>query len=140
MQFDSIIYHSGCPDGISSLWCALRYNKISEIIACKPGVDPVFEHKNRDILFVDISPSENYLLKIQSEVKSISILDHHKTTREIYTNIKDKLKDNVKFIIDMNRAGCQITWDYFFPNIKRPWFIDYVADRDMWTWKLPNSK
>jgi hypothetical protein len=40
----------------------------------------------------------------------------------------------------MSRAGCQITWDYFFQYVPRPWFLDYVADRDLWTWALPNSK
>ena len=48
--------------------------------------------------------------------------------------------DNIEFIFDMNRSGCQIAWDYFFPNIERSWFIDYVADRDLWLWKLENSK
>jgi oligoribonuclease NrnB/cAMP/cGMP phosphodiesterase (DHH superfamily) len=40
----------------------------------------------------------------------------------------------------MGRSGCQITWDYFFDSQPRPFFIDYIGDRDLWTWKLPNSK
>jgi oligoribonuclease NrnB/cAMP/cGMP phosphodiesterase (DHH superfamily) len=39
----------------------------------------------------------------------------------------------------MERSGCQITWDYFHKST-RPWFVNYVGDRDLWQWKLPNSK
>ena len=24
--------------------------------------------------------------------------------------------------------------------LTRPWFLEYIADRDLWTWRLPNSK
>jgi nanoRNase/pAp phosphatase (c-di-AMP/oligoRNAs hydrolase) len=53
--------------------------------------------------------------------------------------------------LDFDRSGCQLSWDYFHTNnnvnnvnnvknVVRPWFIDYVADRDLWTWKLESSK
>ena len=40
----------------------------------------------------------------------------------------------------MTKSGCQLTWDYFFEDQKRPFFIDYIGDRDLWKWELPDSK
>lgn len=41
---------------------------------------------------------------------------------------------------DMNRSGSQMAWDYFFPDFARPAMIDYIADRDLWRFKLPGSR
>lgn len=140
-DFDIIVYHgSGCPDGISALKCALMYADIKIKYGCKAGVDPNIDHIDKSILFVDICPSITYLTKIAKESKQIVILDHHKSTLDTFNKNKDNVSENIIFILDMDRAGCQITWDYFFPNKPRPWFIDYVADRDLWKWLLPNSK
>jgi oligoribonuclease NrnB/cAMP/cGMP phosphodiesterase (DHH superfamily) len=32
-----------------------------------------------------------------------------------------------------------MAWDHFNPGKPRPWKINYVQDRDLWTWALPNS-
>ena len=47
---------------------------------------------------------------------------------------------NLLIEFDMNRSGCQMAWDYFFDKQPRPFFIDYMGDRDLWTWKLPGSR
>jgi oligoribonuclease NrnB/cAMP/cGMP phosphodiesterase (DHH superfamily) len=51
-----------------------------------------------------------------------------------------KTLENVEIILKMEYSGCQLTWDYFYPDIARPWFVDYVGDRDLWKWELPNSR
>jgi hypothetical protein len=65
-------------------------------------------------------------------------MDHHKTNLE-YISTLPKLK-NLTIQFDLERSGAQIAWDYFNPGVSRPWFIDYIGDRDLWTWKLPNSR
>ena len=40
----------------------------------------------------------------------------------------------------MKRSGTQIAWDFFHKGEPTPWFISYVQDRDLWQWKLPDSK
>jgi hypothetical protein len=47
---------------------------------------------------------------------------------------------NLKIEFDMKKSGCQMAWDYFFDSEPRPFFIDYIGDRDLWSWELPNSK
>ena len=142
-NFDIIVFHTQCPDGISALWAADFYKEIPVKVACRAGVEPNLEdYTNKSICFVDICPTFEYLIKISKDVKYILILDHHKTTIDMHNKLnKLEIPYNIQFILDFDRAGCQITWDYFFPEkSQRPWFIDYVADRDLWAWKLESSK
>jgi hypothetical protein len=140
LNFDTIVYHSPCSDGATSLWCANYYKDIHEKIPCKAGVLPIIDGYYKNILFVDICPKFDYLLEISKIAKNIIVLDHHKTTFDTYEIYKDKCPPNLQIILDISKSGCQITWDYFFQDKSRPWFVDYVADRDLWAWKLPNSK
>jgi uncharacterized protein len=141
-QFDAIVYHERCQDGILGLWCANRNSKIENVYACNAGVDPTKHFENENVIFVDICPSFDYMLSVIKQVKKIVILDHHKSSADVLEKHKNILEeyDNIEIVFDMHRSGCQIAWDYFFPNESRPFFVDYVADRDLWQWKLPMSK
>ena len=46
----------------------------------------------------------------------------------------------VHAIFDMERSGAQIAWDFFHPGKPRSPLVDYVADRDLWKFKLLNSR
>lgn len=140
LNFDTIVYHNPCNDGVASLWAANYYKEIPQKISCKAGMNPQIETQNKNIIFVDLCPKFDYLIEICKTAKNIVILDHHKTTIDFYELNKLKCPPNLKIILDITKSGCQITWDYFFPTTSRPWFIDYVGDRDLWVWKLPNSK
>lgn len=139
-DFDTIVYHNPCNDGVASLWIANYYKEINEKIPCIAGLNPDFNPTNKNILFCDICPKFEYLYEISKIAKNIVILDHHKTTIDQYEKYKDACPNNLHVILDISKSGCQITWTYFFEKSKSPWFIDYIGDRDLWMWKLPNSK
>lgn len=69
--------------------------------------------------------------------------------------------ENVTVLLDQSRSGAQLAYDYFMGigpcttcktsgghadncpvggSLYRPWIVDYVADRDLWQWKLPQSR
>ncbi len=140
LHFDTIVYHSPCNDGSTALWCAYHFNDIHEKVACKAGLNPNIVVDNKIILFVDLCPKFEYLFEICKTAKNVVVLDHHKTSFDAYELNKNLCPTNLQIILDMSNSGCQLTWDYFFPNKERPWFVDYVGDRDLWAWKKPNSK
>lgn len=153
-NFDIVVYHSPCSDGIVSVWSALRYNTNITMLPCNAGNISSLNFKlfdKKKVLFVDICPTYDEIIEISGRAKWITILDHHKTTFDMcvlkYGIVKNRyvfISNNIEYDIDMDRAGCQITWDYFFPHISqknnRPWFHNYVADRDLWQWKLKSSR
>lgn len=58
--------------------------------------------------------------------------------------------ENVSKVIDMERSGATIAFDYFRQRIEDETFIkkmdavrvlfDYIEDGDLWRWRLENSK
>lgn len=142
LEFDVIIYHLPCSDGTAALWSACHYKDIPKKIGIRAGTDPEFKFNNKNILFTDICPSLEFIVNTSDIAKNIVIIDHHKSAQDMYNknkNILDTIK-NINIVFDMNKSGCQLTWDYFFPTQSRPWFIDYIGDRDLWKWELHNSK
>lgn len=140
LNFDTIVYHSPCSDGNTALWCACNYKDISEKIPSKAGVAPSIDYNNKNVLFVDLCPKIATLNEICKSAKNVVVLDHHKSSLDDFEVNKDICPNNLHIILDMAKSGCQITWNYFFEDKPKPWFVDYVADRDLWKWQLPNSK
>lgn len=141
-DFDAIIYHGPCSDGTGGLWCASHYKPIKTRFACKAGSNPTGDYTDMNVIFVDICPKINYLLELVKVASYVVILDHHKSSQQMIQDNKEALDliPNLLIEFDMERSGCQMAWDYFFESQSRPFFIDYMGDRDLWTWKLPDSK
>jgi oligoribonuclease NrnB/cAMP/cGMP phosphodiesterase (DHH superfamily) len=145
LNFNTIFYHNPCLDGVASLWAANYYRDIPEKIGCPAGSVPpsIFNPNGKKVLFVDLCPNFNYLVELCKKANLVVVLDHHKTTFDEYKIYMEtnELPENLQIYLDMDRSGCQITWDYFHSiSQSRPWFIEYIGDRDLWTWKLPNSR
>lgn len=141
-DFDAIIYHGPCSDGTGGLWCACNYKPIKTRFACKAGTNPTGDYTGMNVIFVDICPKIDYLLELVKVASYVVILDHHKSSQQMIDDNKEILDTipNLLIEFDMERSGCQMAWDYFFESQARPFFIDYMGDRDLWTWKLPDSK
>ncbi len=151
---DLVVYHNPCTDGICGAWAVKTYYK--DIESQHPivyqGTNPNFNNAGyldaakiagKTVFFVDIMPKRDMLLRVCQSAAHVLVLDHHKTNESIVSEIvksADGKPANLEIVFDMSKSGCQIAWSYFYPEIEAPWFINYVADRDLWTWKLPNSK
>lgn len=152
-QFNIVVYHDSCPDGIASLWAVKRHLPNIQVASCKAGNVHTMDLEmfaDKCVIFVDICPNMDTLESISGVAQWVTILDHHKSALDDYEKYHGKkaslgqIYNNVEIYFDMSRAGCQMTWDYFNPSIApdktRPWFVNYIADRDLWQWKLPYSK
>lgn len=143
---DVVIYHGGCADGTAAAWVFWQHArsisgmKIPELYGAKYGEAPISRDRilNRTVVMVDFTYKREVTEKMLKQAKRLVILDHHKSAQ------KD-LEGLACAIFDMSRAGCQLAWDYLYPPDRnppkpRPKFIDLIADRDLWTWKLPSSQ
>jgi len=92
-------------------------------------------------------------------VSRVIILDHHKTALESLCRDDTSLGKNVIKVIDMERSGATIAFDYFKEKLLNPdagvvvnqpsvlgefehasQLYRYIEDVDLWRWKLQNSK
>jgi len=135
---DLVIYHGGCPDGIGGAWAFWRVLSDEPETKFHPGrhgeEPPVV--KGLNVLFVDFSYPIDVMRKVVASAKSVLVLDHHKSSNPL-KELHDRKFD---MILDMDRSGAQIGWDFMNPGIARPWFIDHIADRDLWRWAIPHTK
>lgn len=129
---DLVIYHGNCPDGFCAAFIASKKFPDSELVPATYGHPPPNVH-GRDVLMVDFSYPRAVMLDMRDAATNLQVLDHHKTAE-----VELQRLDFATF--DMNRSGAALTWDTLFPNQTRPWYVDYVQDRDLWRWALPNSK
>lgn len=131
-NFDLVLYHGNCPDGFCSAFVASRAFPNAEFKPLIYGQE-IPQVKGRNVLVVDFSWDRETVEELHADAASLVILDHHKTAEAALKGL-----DYAHF--DMTRSGAQLAWDYLFPDEPRPWYVDYVADRDLWAWKLPDSK
>ena len=66
--------------------------------------------------------------KLYEITKNIVWIDHHKTAIERHSGFASELKG----FRDINKAGCQLTWDYFYGIKTTPEAVQLIADYDMW--------
>jgi uncharacterized protein len=146
---DLIIFHQDCPDGFTAAYIAkLRYPE-AKLMPRNHGLEPPYaEVEGKDVLVLDFSwRTREQNDKLAKLAKSFRILDHHRSAQQV-------LEGADYAIFDMERSGAGLAWDYLFGKEKhsliythvwhyaqpRPWYIDYVEDRDLWRFKMPESE
>jgi oligoribonuclease NrnB/cAMP/cGMP phosphodiesterase (DHH superfamily) len=151
---DLIIFHNKCPDGFCSAFIAKKRYPEAEILALDHGEPVPFEAvRGKDVLVLDFSwPVREDNIELHRIANSFYILDHHKSALE-------RIGDLPFVTFDMKRSGAGITWDVLFGLEKmdltvwnpadpfgelkpqpRPWYVNYVEDRDLWNHALPGTK
>lgn len=99
--------------------------------------------QGRHVVYVDISPPWEHAAALAEAAASLAVLDHHRGARLGIEELRRAAEARgVPFaaVYDEARSGAQIAWDWARPGAARPELVDYVADRDLWTWRLEGSR
>jgi len=127
-----VIYHANCIDGFTAAWCAWKvYDDSATYIPAQYG-EPPPDVAGDDVLVLDFSYSRDVLLAMKASAKSLRVLDHHKTAEANLAGLNF-------CVFDMDRSGAGIAWDELKTGARPP-LVDYVEDRDLWRFALPESK
>ncbi len=142
-KVDRVITHGGCADGKAAAWPFWRVNKerylagtfkIDEVAHGQPPPDVTGEF----VVITDFCYPASVLRDMAEKAKALWILDHHKSAeRDV---VSAALFPSTFYTFDMTRSGAQIAWDTLNGDVSRPFFVNLIADRDLWEWKLPFSK
>lgn len=132
MTTTTILYHDDA-DGFAAATAAwMRYGDKAHYIEVSYGKPvPEIPTGTRDLFILDFSYPREICDQLDTQYRLV-VLDHHESAQAA-------LKDAPYAIFDMDKAGCELAWEYFFPTKELPSLLAYVADRDMWTWELPLS-
>lgn len=136
--YDIVLFHYPCQDGLASAWIVNKFHKENniniELYPIQHGKDINIDRlKNKRVLMCDYAPSEKILNEIEKVVLKITILDHHISSQKA-------LQNKTFALFDMTKSGAGLTWDYYYYIYNTPLFIKMIEDRDLWNWKILNSR
>jgi len=136
---DTCLYHKDCADGFTSAWILYQHNidryQNIKFIPMTHGMNPdniKSDIIDKNVLIVDFSFKRDILLELQSLAKNMLVVDHHKTA-------KDDLEGLPFAIFDMSKCGASLLWTLIYGTTPNT-LIQYIEDRDLWKWKLQDSK
>lgn len=133
-----ILYHKNCSDGLGAALAVRLYLwekgllEQAEFQTVQYG-DVAPDVTGKHVYVVDFSFPREQLLRMKEQAASLVVIDHHKTAAA-------DLADLDFCIFDMDKAGCVLTWEYLYPRTPLPDLFLYLQDRDLWQWKLPQSR
>ncbi len=127
------IYHADCMDGAAAAAAVKHKYPEARLYPANHGEAPPPQVKDKRVFIVDFSYSAPLLEEIKKQAAEVNWYDHHKTA----IPTKDKLGFG---IIDLEESGATLTWKQLFPGTEVPKILQYVRDKDIWRWELPNSR
>lgn len=129
-----VLYHGGCMDGFGAAfaaWCHLGSDAV--YIPVNYG-QPVPEiPPGAPVWILDFSYPREVLEELKVTNPELVVIDHHATAQK-------ELEGLSYCIFDMEHSGAVLTGMHFFPGCDGPDLLRYIEDRDLWRWKLPNSR
>lgn len=138
-----IWYHDHCMDGFGSLAAYLTANpdNSDDTKLIPMSYNDSFDLSGVDeVIMLDFSVKADVMAEICKQVSKVLVIDHHKTAKEELGKCDYMGFDNLELIFDMDKSGAVLTWEYFHPGKEVPLILQYIQDRDLWQWKLNNSK
>jgi len=153
---DICIYHGNCADGFTAAWAVWKRWPDIEFFPGVYGEEPP-DVRGKRVLMVDFSYKLPVIQRMGEVATSITILDHHKTAQaDLAPFIVPQLGDDpqafvdeglgglagpypVQAIFDMEKSGAALAWEHVRGG-GLPALVAYVQDRDLWRFKLPDSR
>lgn len=132
MTPDLVLYHANCPDGFAAAWAVWKKFPSALFVPVDHGQPLPVDPSGRNVLIVDFSYPKPVLERIAKVASDIQVLDHHVTAKEALDGLS-----YVKF--DLNKSGAVLAWEWAH-STPVPWLLEYVQDKDLFTWRLPRSR
>ena len=137
-----VLYHANCLDGFAAamaVWMRFGDERTEYIPVVTDEPLPSgmrAERVGSEIVIVDYSYPRAVLEELGRTVRKVIVLDHHKTAEEA---LRGEIVGVTK-VFDMEKSGCRLAWEYFHPDADMPRLFEYVEDRDLWRFRLPDTK
>lgn len=130
-----IIYHGpGCADGFCAAWIAHhKFGDGAEYVPAQYGDAPP-DVTDRDVLVLDFSYPRETLERMATIARTMLVLDHHKTAESDCHGLPF-----CRF--DMQKSGATLAWEALAEEGENvPALVRYVEDRDLWRFRLKDSR
>lgn len=129
-----VLYHARCDDGFGAAFSAWQVlGDKAEYIPVTHGDPPPPLPDDAVVAMVDFSYKRPIIQELHKKLRGLIILDHHMTAQAELAGL-----EHVHF--DMDKSGAHLSWGFFHPDEPLPKLLAYIEDKDLWRFKLPQSK
>ena len=132
------IFHGNCPDGFGAAWAV--HHALGDDVEFYKGIhqQPPPDVTGLDVYLVDFAYKRAVLEAMLKQAASITILDHHISAQQDLAELLSSGK--VGGVFDMNKSGAILAWEWFHPDTPAPKLIQHIQDRDLWQFKLDDTR
>ena len=156
-----VIYHASCADGFGAAFAAwLKLGDDAEYVPMQyldsklnaaeawealSAAIPSKANTGREVYILDFSLPKPVMDKLFAVSERVVWLDHHKTAFEMWCedgerSLCEQSNGRDEVILDNNKSGAILTWEYFHPGTEVPMFIRHIDDYDRWQFKIDGTK
>lgn len=127
------LYHGNCSDGSAAAAVIKHKYPEAQCFPVSHGDPLTVDVSGKKLFIVDFSFPADKLEELKKKAKEVHWYDHHVTSVPIH----EKLGWGD---IDLKESGASLTWIKEYPGKPVPRIIQYVKDKDLYEWKLPDSR
>ena len=127
-----VLYHAECADGFGAAWALWRQFPEARFLPVKHGNPPPSGLKDQRVVIVDFSYARETLETMAEQADGLLVLDHHITAEKALAGLPYAY-------FDLKKSGAVLAWEWAHDK-PAPWLLDYIQDKDLWTWPLPQSR
>jgi uncharacterized protein len=128
----AVLYHAECADGFGAAWAIWRQFPQSQFIPVKHGNPPPDGLNGQRVVIVDFSYARETLESMRRQTNELLVLDHHITAEKALAGLPYAY-------FDLKKSGAVLAWEWAHDH-PVPWLLEYIQDKDLWTWALPLSR
>lgn len=128
----AVLYHAECADGFGAAWAIWRQFPQSQFIPVKHGNPPPDGLNGQRVVIVDFSYARETLESMRRQTNELLVLDHHITAEKALAGLPYAY-------FDLKKSGAVLAWEWAHDH-PVPWLLEYIQDKDLWTWSLPLSR
>ncbi len=128
----TVLYHAECADGFGAAWAIWKQFPATRFLPVKHGTPPPAGLTDQRVVIVDFSYARPILETLAADTKELLVLDHHITAEQALTGLPYAY-------FDQQKSGAVLGWEWAHGS-DAPWLLQYVQDKDLWTWQLPGSR
>lgn len=126
------IYHKNCLDGNGAAAVVRRKVPDCDFIAVQYS-NPPPKVEGRVVYLVDFGFPLEAMRQLKAQASELIWIDHHASAEGIWQTLGWG-------VFDLNECGTSLTWKTLFPNLPPPPVVQYIRDKDLWRWELPDSR
>ena len=129
-----VLYHKDCEDGFGAAWVAWKaLGDAARYLAINHGEPQPDLPAGATVTMVDFAFPRDATLELARRMARLTVLDHHITASKNLAGL-----EYVK--IDLEKSGAMLAWEHWFPGQPAPALIEYIQDKDLWRFQLPQSR